>query len=173
MSRTTSRMASWFPGKSPRFTTLGRIDEEKSSPKSSSSASDISLGDSPNQYHIPDDSRQVGTSHASDASEIHEILKRNKVLEQQCEELESEILSLRNDGNVLKMKTSITMSTYQNKIDSMTREKKMLLEQCAELQEKIMELREENYNRQREILHVEGTLYRTDDDTTLTELNEI
>jgi uncharacterized coiled-coil DUF342 family protein len=95
---------------------------------------------------------------------IQEIVNENNELKRQCEDLEATILRLRNDGNVLKMKTSITISTFQNKIDSMTREKEMLLGQCSELAEKITELREENLNRQREILVMEENLYRTDEE---------
>jgi predicted nucleic acid-binding Zn-ribbon protein len=167
-----------FTGSPRRYIALGRIDEEKcfSSPKSAKSYSEVlspvvdnkgSPDKKNNDPRTTAESREDGASTQLSPHKIltpEEMIQINEDLENECKELEATILQLRNDGNVLKMKTSITMSTYQNKIDSMSREMEMLVKQCMGLEEKISGLREENTNRQREILSIEGTLYRSESD---------
>ena len=63
---------------------------------------------------------------------------------------------LRNDGSVFKMKTFMTLSTYKNKIVTITNDREALSEQCAIMEEQIAKLRDQNMLRQLEILALES-----------------
>jgi len=151
---------------------LKRIDEEKASPKSSSSngstrsttlESRSNVREHPTEIHQDRSSQSSSFSlsssqilpHPMDEMRLNEVRRKNLDLKRECEELEDTIFRVQSDGNVMKIKAANTVSIYQSKIDSMMQEKEILMEQCSVLQEKFLELQKENVRLQREIMSID------------------
>jgi flagellar motility protein MotE (MotC chaperone) len=154
-----------------RFGRLQRVDEEK---LSSTSFSAISKASSPTSGldEATAEKRQDTSPHSHpplprnlmDSSKRRNTKsptlekkgwERTDELRRECEELEAIILEKRNFGRVMKMKTALAMSSYQNRIDSLTREKDSLQKHCLDLQEKVADLRRQHVQRLKVIYDVE------------------
>jgi hypothetical protein len=138
---------------STRYETLGRIEEEKSPRSTTSSISDSGGGESA-------ESRQDKPAFevSAEATEIQDILSKNEELRRKCNDLEESMAQLQNEGDVFKMKTSMTLSMYQSKLDLMVIDKEALAKQCGKLEDEMTELRNRNFSKQLEILAFESRL---------------
>jgi predicted RNase H-like nuclease (RuvC/YqgF family) len=143
-----SRSSQSFPH-SARYEALGRIEEEKSPRLTNSSSSEGGEQSVETRQDNPVSAESVA---------IQEFVTHNEELRRKCEELEALMARLRNDGNVFKMKTSMTLSTFRSKIASLTKDKEALSGECARLEEEIDGLRDQNWSRQLEILALESIM---------------
>ena len=91
-----------------------------------------------------------------------DVEKQNEILRQECQDLETSILRLRNQGHIMKLKTSLAMSSLQSTVDSMTREKELLERHCSDLEGKIADLRVANAQRTNEIFYLDKALGQLD-----------
>lgn len=98
---------------------------------------------------------------AAEAS-VQDLEHENQTLEEQCEDLEDNLIRLHEDGNVFKMKTSLSLSSYQNTIDRLTSETNQLQQQCLVLEQQLDDLRVQNAAKQLEIMTMEDDLNRTE-----------
>jgi hypothetical protein len=180
-----------LPSSPKRFGSLMRIEEEKWSSTSSSVSSKVLSTTSgvgameENKATTAEKRQEISPQHSSQQSlvdsssnnknhqssyilEEMESRKQSEKLKLECEELEAIIVEKRREGRRVKMKTVLTISTYQNMIDDITREKDALQTKCRDLQEEITNLRRQSIRRLQdmhdvadgishaEIRHVEG-----------------
>lgn len=80
-----------------------------------------------------------------------QIKRDNMALRNKCEELESIILQMRTEGNILQTRTALKLQNYQIEIEKATLEKQRREQQCRELEDNIWRLRTETQLRQENI----------------------
>ena len=94
-----------------------------------------------------------------DRKENRDKMKReNEALRKQCEELESIVLQMKTEGNILQMRTVMKLKSYETEIDRATKEKQRLEQQCHELEDRIWGLRNETRLKQESIWAAEEKL---------------
>jgi len=134
-----------------------RSQNQQDTSSSSSSPLYSSLSDHPEERLQQEQPQQL--QERKDRTENREKMKReNEALRKKCEELESIMLQMKTEGNILQMRTVMKLESYQTEIDRATQKKQQLERQCHELEDRIWSLRNETRLKQESIWAAEEKL---------------
>jgi hypothetical protein len=89
-----------------------------------------------------------------------QIKRENEALQKECEELESMILQMQTESNILQVRTARKLQNYKAQIERATEEKQFLQRQCQQLEDKVWDLRTETRLKQESIWATEEKLRR-------------